>query len=211
MPRSPAPSRPAAGSPGRCGSAAPAPAGGQLLVGVTERFRRGHPDCEVQIREARLTELIPWLRDGTADLALGALPVREPGIVTGPVLVTEARFLAVPAGHPFARRDSLSVEDLAEVTLLRLPDALPASLRADHAPETTPAGRPIRLGRSAATVQELLTLVGANVRRHHARPDVAYVHLRDAPPVRWSLLWNTGNASARVRAFAAADHVAAGR
>lgn len=190
-------------------------ASGQLLVGVTESFRARHPDCDVQIREAQLAELMPWLRDGTVDLALATFPVREPGIVTGPVLVTEARFLAVPIGHAFASRDTVSLDELATVTMLRLPDTLPESLRADRTPDTTPAGHPIRPGRSAATFQELLTLVGAghgvfpvgaNVRRYYARPDIAYVHLHDAPPLEWGLLWRADNATARVHAFSDAAH-----
>ncbi|SHN47219.1 LysR family transcriptional regulator [Cryptosporangium aurantiacum] len=197
-------------------------AGGLLLVGVTDLFRGRHPDCDVQIREAQIGELMPWLQEGTVDLALATLPVREPDIVTGPVLVSEARFLAVPVGHPFARRDTLSVEDLASVTMLQLPDTLPESMRADRTPEVTPSGRPIRTGRSAATFQEMMTLVGAghgvfpvgaNVRRYYVRPDIVYVHLQDAPPLQWGLLWRTDNATARVRAFndAAVDHVTAGR
>jgi DNA-binding transcriptional LysR family regulator len=190
-------------------------AGGQLLVGAAELFGQRHPECAVEIREAQLGELMPWLREGTVDLALTTFPVHEPGLVTGPVLVSEARFLAVPAGHRFAHRDALSVEDLAEVTLLRLPGTLPESLRTDQTPEATPAGRPIRPGRSAATFQELLTLVGAgegvlpvgaNVRRYYARPDVAYVHLHDAPPLEWGLLWRADAATARVRAFGEAAH-----
>ncbi len=174
----------------------------------------------MQIREAQLAELMPWLRGGTVDVALASFPVDEPGIVTGPVLVSEARFLAVPANHAFARREALSVEDLAEVTMLQLPDTLPASLRADHTPECTPAGRPIRPGRHAATFHETLTLVGAghgvvlvgaHVRRYYTRPDVAYVYLRDAPSMHWGLLWRADGATARVRAFsqAADDHVRA--
>lgn len=197
-------------------------AAGQLLVGATELFRERHPDCDVRIREAQLADLMPWLRDGEVDLALAAFPVREPGIDSGPVLVSEARFLAVPVGHSFAGRDAVSVEDLATVTMLQLPDTLPESLRADHTPAATPAGRPIRAGRSAATIQEMLTLVGAghgvfpvgaNVRRYYARPDVAYVHLHDAPPLHWGLLWRTDNATARVHAFseAAYDLVSAHR
>ncbi|MFI5489089.1 LysR family transcriptional regulator [Micromonospora echinaurantiaca] len=190
-------------------------AGGQLLVGITEMFRRRHPECQVQIREAQLGELMPWLRGGEVDLALATLPVDEPGIVAGPVLVSEARFLAVPAGHPFARRDAVSVEDLAEVAMLQLPDTLPRSLRADRTPHATPAGRPIRAGLSAATFHEILTHVGAglgvfpvgaNVKRYYARPDVAYVHLHDAQPLQWGLLWRADGATARVRAFADAAH-----
>jgi DNA-binding transcriptional LysR family regulator len=197
-------------------------AGGQLLVGVTELFRKRHPDCDVEIREAQLAEPMPWLRDGTVDLALATFPVHEPDIATGPVLVSEARFLAVPVGHPFARRDTVSLDDLAAATMLQLPDALPESLRADLTPATTPGGQPIRPGRSATTFQELLTLVGAghgvfpvgaNVRRYYVRPDIAYVHLHDAPPLRWGLLWRTDNATARVHAFsdAANDLVTAHR
>ncbi|MEU9827558.1 LysR family transcriptional regulator [Micromonospora chersina] len=185
-------------------------AGGQLVVSATEVFRSRHPECQVHIREAQIGQLMPWLRGGEVDLALATFPVHEPGIVTGPVLVSEARFLAVPVEHPFARRDAVSVEDLATVTTLQLPDTLPQSLRADRTPQTTPAGRPINAGQSAATFHEILTLVGAghgvfpvgaNARRYYPRPDVAYVHLHDAPPLQWGLLWRADDATARVRAF----------
>ncbi|MEV4313222.1 LysR family transcriptional regulator [Actinocrispum sp. NPDC049592] len=185
-------------------------AGGQLLVGVTELFRERHPECSVEIREAQMAELMPWLRDGVVDLALATFPVDEPSIVSGPVLVSEARLLAVPVGHRFAARDALSIEDLAGVTLLGLPDTLPESLRADRTPTVTPSGRTIRHGRSAATFQEMLTMVGAgegvftvgaSVRRYYTRPDVAYVPLHDAPPLQWGLLWRADSATARVRGF----------
>jgi DNA-binding transcriptional LysR family regulator len=190
-------------------------AAGQLIVGAAELFRERHPDCEVVIREAQVVELMPWVREGEVDLALATFPVREPGIDVGPVLVSEARFLAVPVSHPFTRRDALSVEDLSAVTVLRLPDTLPESLRQDRTPATTPAGRPSPAGRSASTFQEILTLVGAghgvfpvgaNVRRYYTRPDVAYVHLHDAPPLEWGLIWRTSNATARVRAFDTTAH-----
>ncbi|MFG2004970.1 LysR family transcriptional regulator [Spirillospora sp. NPDC048911] len=190
-------------------------AGGQLLVGATELFREAHPECDVQLREAQMADLMPWLRDGEIDIALGTFPIDEPGIATGPVLVSEARMLAVPVQHPFARRESVSMEDLARVKVLQLPDTLPVSLREDRTPRTTPAGRPIEPGPSASTFNEMLTLigaghgvlpVGAQARRYYARPDVAYVHIRDAPPLQWGLLWRADSATARVRAFVQAAH-----
>ncbi|TYC16918.1 LysR family transcriptional regulator [Actinomadura syzygii] len=108
------------------------------------------------------------------------------GVEVGPVLVREARMLAVPAGHPFARRGSVPVGELARVRVLDPPS------------------------RRGGTLQEALTLVGAgegvlpvsaHVRRYHARPDVAYVPLDGAPPVEWGLVWRAGGDSARVRAF----------
>jgi len=186
-------------------------AGGQLLVRVAEVMRRRHPDCDVRLREAQMADLMPWLRDGDVDVALGTFPIVEPGIATGPVLMSEGRMLAVPAGHPLARREAVSLEDLAGVTMLQLPGNLPASLRADRTPAATPAGRPIVAGPVAATFNEALTLIGAGrgvfpvgeqARRYYGRPDVAYVPFRDAPPLRWGLLWRVDGATARIRAFA---------
>ncbi|MGN9837320.1 LysR family transcriptional regulator [Nonomuraea sp. H19] len=190
-------------------------AGGQLLVGAAELFRRRQPDCDVHLREAQMVDLMPWLRDGEVDLALGTFPIDEPDIVTGPVLVSEGRMLAVHFQHPFARRTSVCMEDLARVKLLQLPGSLPDSLREDRTPRTTPAGRPIEPGSSASTFNEMLTLisagqgafpVGAQARRYYARPDVAYIPISDAPPLRWGLLWRADGATARVRAFAQAAH-----
>ncbi|MHC0432729.1 LysR family transcriptional regulator [Streptomyces sp. O3] len=186
------------------------PAAGQLLVGVTEVFRGRYPDCEVQLREARLSDVVPWLRGGEVDLALTCHPMRAEGVVAGSVLVREARMLAVPAGHPFARRRTVCGEDLARVTVLRLPDELPDSLREDRAPRRTPSGKTVTLGPSATTLNEMLTLVGAgsgvsvvgaHTRRYFARPDVVYVPFEDAAPVEWGLVWSADAATARVRAF----------
>ncbi|MFF5536602.1 LysR family transcriptional regulator [Streptomyces cinerochromogenes] len=186
------------------------PAAGQLLVGAAQAFRARHPDCEVQIREARLPEVLPWLRHGEVDIALTCHPIHEEGIATGPVLVREERMLTFPTGHPFPRRATVSVEDLARVTVLQIPETLPVSPREDRTPQRTPAGRPITRGPSAQTFNEILTLVGAgegvfavgaHARRYFARPDVAYVPFEDAEPVEWGLVWLADGAISRIRAF----------
>lgn len=160
-------------------------AGGQLVTSAAELLQRRHPETEVRIREAQLGEVVPWVRDGDVDLALTTFPVAEPGISSGPVLVSEGRALAVSAGHPLARRDSVSLTDLDDLDLLS----------------------------TGATLNELLTLVGAGrgvlpvgaqARRYYARPDVTYVAIHDAPPLEWGLIWRTDRANARTRAFARA-------
>ncbi|SFW87534.1 LysR family transcriptional regulator [Amycolatopsis australiensis] len=178
-------------------------AGAQLLAGVAELFRRRLPGCEVEFREVRPAEVLPWLREDEVDVVLAGLPLDGPGLVTGPVLVRERRFLAVAADHPFARRDAVPVAELARATVLRC--ALPDPWFDEHAPAA--AVRP------RAGLQELLTLagagagvlpVGAHVRRYYPRPDVAYVPLADAPLLEWGLVWRAGAGTARVRAFAEA-------
>ncbi|MGW3044449.1 LysR family transcriptional regulator [Kitasatospora sp. NPDC001159] len=185
-------------------------AAAQLLVGVTQVFRDRAPDCEVRIREVQAGQLLASLRSGEVDLALSTLPVTEPDIASGPVLVREARMLAVPADHPYARRGSVFCVDLARVRLVRLHghDAVPPQ-RSDQVPGA-PAALP---GPTAGTFQEALTLVGAgqgalpvgaHVRRYYSRPDVIYVPVSDAPSLAWGLIWSGDRTTARVRAFAEA-------
>ncbi len=176
-------------------------AGGQLLAGVAELFRRRAPGCEVEFREVRPAEVLPWLHEGEVDVVLAGLPLDGLGLVTGPVLVRERRFLAMAASHPFAQRDTVPIADLGRVTVLRC--ALPDPWLDEHAPDA--------VTRPRAGLQELLTLagagegvlpVGAHLRRYYPRPDVAYVPLDDAPRLEWGLVWREGSETARVRAFA---------
>ncbi|WP_406193581.1 LysR family transcriptional regulator [Kitasatospora sp. NBC_01560] len=123
-------------------------AAGQFVIGATEAFRGRAPDCEVHIREARMTEAVRWLRDGDVDLCLGPLPVHEPDLACGPALVSESRILAVPAGHRFDRPGGASPADLAGGPVLHVADhpALPAPpadrAAAAAAAAAAPAGRP---------------------------------------------------------------------
>ena len=180
-----------------------APAG-RLVMTAATRFRRGHPGCEVEGREVQVGGAVERLHAEEIDVLVGCFPMDGPGLTSGPTLLTEPRMLAVPTGHPFARIASLSVEDLAQVRLVTAPCSLPAA---------GPAGSAGGDGPVAETFQEVLTLigagqgtfvVGAHVTRFYARPDVAYVPFRDAPPLHWGPVWQTARETARVRAFVAA-------
>lgn len=186
---------------------------GRFLARATQRFRGRNPDCEVQIREAQIFQILPWLYDGEVDVAMATIPLGGSELAHGPVLMRESRLLAVPAGHKLANRESVDLEDLASVRLLRMPGTVDERVRADRSPSHTPSGRPIEPGPVAQTMNELLTLigagegaftVGAQMRQYYARPDIAYVPLRDAAPLEWGLLWRTDNATARAAAFARA-------
>jgi hypothetical protein len=54
------------------------------------------------------------LRDGQIDVLAVSLPVREPGLTVGPVIIREGQVLVVPVGHPMADHESASVEVLAD-------------------------------------------------------------------------------------------------
>ncbi|MER7757078.1 LysR family transcriptional regulator [Kitasatospora sp. NPDC097643] len=186
------------------------PAAGQLLIGIAELFREGLPEWEVALREASFVEQLALLREGGVDLVLAEFALQDAELVMGPVLVSEPRMLAVAAGHPLAGGRSVGPEDLAGVPLVQLPAQLPESFRADRTPARTPGGRPIPAGPVGGTLNEILTLVGAGLgvfpvgaqaRRYHARPDVAYLPMAGAPPVEWGLLWHRDRDTPAGRAF----------
>lgn len=188
-------------------------AAGQLVTGAADRFRRRHPSCDVHLREVHLGGAVERLRADEIDLLFGCFPIDGPDLTSGPPLLSEPRMLAVAARHPLAARATASVEDLASSPLLVAPCSLPLYWHTPGTARLTPAGRPILDGPAAETLQEVLTMVGAgqgtfvvgeHATRFHARPDVAYVPLRDAPPLHWGPVWRTARATARVREFVAA-------
>lgn len=184
------------GLPGALDVAFVSAAGAQLLSSAAADFRDRVPGCEVRIREARAGELLPWLRSGEVDLGLGTLPIDDPRVTCGPVLVREACMLAVAANHPFARRDSIVTADLGRVSLVRLAD--------DPRAGPTTFSEALALAGSGHGA----FLVGAHARRYYARPDVVYLPVGDAPPLEWGLIWAADRETARVRAFAeAADNM----
>ncbi|VVJ17454.1 Transcriptional regulator [Amycolatopsis camponoti] len=93
-------------------------AGADLVPRALAALRRTHPAITVLSREGRTPALVRALRAGTVDLALlaSAPPFRPPDTET-PALVlrtlTERSLrVAVPDGHPLARRDYIDVADL---------------------------------------------------------------------------------------------------
>ena len=185
-------------------------AAGRFVLEVAEAFEHAYPGAEVQIRENQLNDGLRLLRDDEVDVLFLMLPVDEPDLVAGPVLVREARLLAVSARHPLARRDAVTIEDLARDPVLTAPSELPAYVRDSVVPARTPAGKPVRRGPAFETVQEMLSLVGAgkgiypvpaHMRHYYARPDVAYLPIDGAPDLEWAFTWRRATDARRIRAF----------
>ncbi|WP_018547532.1 LysR family transcriptional regulator [Streptomyces sp. LaPpAH-108] len=178
-----------------------------LLKAVT-LFGERHPECRVTVREAQLSDSRASLLDGSVDVLIAAYPFD--GMSCGPALLTERRLLAVAAGHPLAREESVSLEVLADHPVVQYPEVTSPAFKRDRTPDRTPSGRPVPKGPAGRTFSEMLTLValgqgilpvGEHARRYYPRPDLAYVPLRDAPPIQRGPVWRTDNTTARVREF----------
>ncbi|MFB7714086.1 LysR family transcriptional regulator [Streptomyces sp. NPDC056105] len=191
----------------------------QFVLQVAEAFQARHPACRVEIIESRYADSATLLHGDTVDILLIAATGVHPDLNESPVLFCEPSVLAVSARHPFARRDSVSLEDLARDRVLR-PRGIPAELDALSVPSHTPGGRPIERGTDFATIQEMLALVGSgrgifpvptHAGRYDSRPDVVYVPITDGLPYEWRLIWRAAAETSRIRAFcqAARDFVEA--
>ncbi|ATO15703.1 LysR family transcriptional regulator [Micromonospora sp. WMMA2032] len=179
-----------------------------VLLRAVSRFTERHPDCAVHVHEAPLATTRSSLVDGTIDVLIAAYPFD--GMANGPALLHERRMLAVAADHPLARAESVSLEVLGDHPVVQYPAVTSAAFKQDRTPDRTPAGRPVPKGPAGGTFSEMLALValgrgvlpvGEQTRHYHARPDLAYVPIHDAPPIRRGPVWLASNTTTRVREF----------
>ena len=95
--------------------------GPYLLPHVIPRIRERFPNLELLLVEEKSDVLLSRLHEGRLDAALLALPVNDDQLHSE-FLFEEPFLLAVPEGHPLAKRDSLSLAELDNQKLLLLED-----------------------------------------------------------------------------------------
>ncbi len=178
---------------------------------IWETFRLQHPECHLELRSATWVDPFAGLRRGDIDVLVMALPVEEPDLTVGPVILTDTRALAVASNHALAENHSVSVEVLADfphTTAPQLPDYWEASFIPFH----TPKGRVIERGPvvrnrdemfTATSTGEAVTMLGSHGARYWARPDIAWVSVHDLPRLNYPLIWRTDAENDQIRPLSA--------
>jgi DNA-binding transcriptional LysR family regulator len=186
-----------------------APALADLMSDTLDRFRQQAPGCEIEIREVDFTDPLRMLRSGDVDVLVTLFPLDEPDLTAGPIVHSEPMVLAVSAKHPFARREGVTLEDLARDTVLRA--ARPPKPYWQDDPWFTPSGAPITRGQPFGTFQELMLAIAngkgicplaAHASEFFARPNVAFIPFTGTPAVQWGMTWRTAGETNRVRILA---------
>jgi LysR family hydrogen peroxide-inducible transcriptional activator len=90
-----------------------------FLPHVVPGVRKRYPNLRLQLAEEKTEDLLRLLRQGQLDAALLALPVSGEGLEVE-VLFEEPFILALPSGHPLAKRKEITLEDLEGAELLLL-------------------------------------------------------------------------------------------
>jgi len=87
----------------------------ELVKGIIDRV----PQMPLILQENFTVKLLEMLRTGELDCAIMAEPFPDAGLALAP-LYDEPFVVAVPAGHPFASRMSVSAQELKTETMLLL-------------------------------------------------------------------------------------------
>jgi len=66
---------------------------GALTAAILSTFRARHPGCQVRMRETHFADPLGPLRSGEVDVLITRLPVDEPDLTVGPVVLSEPRVL----------------------------------------------------------------------------------------------------------------------
>ncbi len=182
-------------------------AGSALLPRVLRTFRDEHPTADVSVRELLLDQ-IDELLSGGVDVAFTRLLPGQ-GDVALEVVAHEPRVVALPASHVLSGQATVKFEELRDESFIINPvvEASPPPKR--WLVEQARHGLPGRVATTAASVQEILTLVAseqgvclvpASV-ANYTRSDVVYIQVSDADPAVTSIAWPHGRLRAITGAF----------
>jgi DNA-binding transcriptional LysR family regulator len=100
-----------------------------LLPGLLAPLRAREPDARIEVCELTTPEQVAALRDGSLDLGIVREPVEDHGLARRTLLV-EPLGVSLPEGHPLARRDSLTLAELAGELFVCFPRAWAPALHA---------------------------------------------------------------------------------
>jgi DNA-binding transcriptional LysR family regulator len=126
-------------------------------------FRQRRPDVAVQLLEDKTIRLLPRLLSGRLDLAFVRPPENPDKRLEILFLFYETAVVAVPANHPLADHDHLSIDNLVDEPLI-----VPERRSRPHSHDLTvklfaESGRHARIAQVAEEKQTIINLVAAGL------------------------------------------------
>ena len=91
------------------------------LFDALAAFHRAHPRVEIALVEDNSDRLIERVRSGATDLALIGVAGAPPPGLGGLPIISERLVAAVPAGHPLAARERVTLAEIAAYPIVCLP------------------------------------------------------------------------------------------
>ncbi|GAA3469701.1 LysR family transcriptional regulator [Nonomuraea roseola] len=91
------------------------------LFDALAAFHRAHPGVELSLLEDNSDRLVEGVRAGALDLALIGAATATPEDLEALTIIDERLVAAVPAGHPLAERQAISLRDLGAYPIVCMP------------------------------------------------------------------------------------------
>ncbi|MEU6720460.1 LysR family transcriptional regulator [Nonomuraea sp. NPDC046802] len=161
-------------------------------------LRHRHPDADVRVVELAWNEPRTALLEGRVDVAVCRLPLRDRGLrVTN--LYQEPRVLLIARDHRLAGKEQVTLDDISDEPLPRLPDATwNAYWRIDPRPDGTPAPDGPRIEAPEEKFEliaagQAVAIVSAGLRAETLHPDVICIPLEGVEPSQVVLAARAGD------------------
>ena len=179
---------------------------GLIVTPAVRQLRREHPDADVQTLHLDWNQPREALLDHRVDAVVTRLPLRTGGLhVT--ILYDEPRVLLVPLDHRLAGKESVSIDDIADEPIPRLPDpAWNAYWRIDPRPDGSPAPdgplvEAIEDKNELIAAGQAVAVIPAGVAAGSPRPDLTTIPLDGVEPSHVVLATRAGDRGRLVTAF----------
>ena len=183
-----------------------------LVNGCLRAFREEFPRVELQLEEARSTELAQQLAKGHIDVAFVRPPLALPPELSMELISEDPMVAAVPVGHRLAGRRMISLKELASETFILYPRASARGLSDDIVHKCGEAGFNLAFVQSAPQLASTINLVASSLgisivpacMRRSRTDAVRYISLRGNPlTARLGVAFRVGETSAPARNFLA--------
>lgn len=180
-----------------------------LLPPIFRAYRERFPDVDMDVRWFPVIGQADALRRGDVDISF-MRPGTDSEDITTEVLVTEPFVIAVPASHPFATEDSLSLRDCAAERFVMYTPHLAPDFHDMILRMCATAGFTPRVALEVGQVYTCLGLVSSGIGLAFVPSSVQRIHLDHVVykplrsrslPVEVMLGWRTTNTSPLIGAF----------
>jgi DNA-binding transcriptional LysR family regulator len=174
-----------------------ASAANEATQDIITTFGRIRPGWRVEMRQSTWSDPTAGLADGEVDAALLRVPFPGQDALRMEVLLTEPRWVALPASHPLAARDEIDFRELWDDAYVAAPPE--TGWWRDYWLATDERdGRPPRIGATTDQPDDWLqaiangygiALAPASAARFYSRPGVVYRPVDGVSPSSVAIAW----------------------
>ncbi len=168
---------------------------------IIAAFGRRRPGWRVDMQQAGWSDPTAGLASGEVDAALLRLPFPGQDDVRIEVLLTEPRWVALPASHPLAARDQIPFRELWDEPFVAAPEET-GWWRDYWLAIGERDGHPVRIGVITGQPDAFLTAIAngdgialtpESAARYYARPGISYRPVTGVSPSQVAVAWPPAN------------------